>query len=288
MVSWLRGFVGGRGRPVTVIGILAAAVIVYIIFVGVLFVFQSRLIYFPERDLTADPSDIGLEFEAVTLAASDGVALSAWFIPSEESRGTVLFCHGNAGNISDRLDSLLIFNRLGLDVLIFDYRGYGESQGTPDEAGTYRDAEAAWRYLLETRGVDPSRIIVFGRSLGGAVAAWLAERHDPAMLILESSFVSLADIGGRVYPFLPIGLILRHRYETAAYLAGVSSPVLVVHSFDDETMPYDQGLRLFQAALDPKRLLEISGSHNQGFVTSDAVYRDGLEDFIAGYLGEAR
>jgi len=272
---------------VTVIGILAAAVAVYIIFVGVLFIFQSRFIYFPERSLMADPTDIGLEFEDVALTTSDGVTLSAWFIPSEESRGTVLFCHGNAGNISHRLDSIRIFNRLGLDILIFDYRGYGESEGSPDETGTYRDAEAAWRYLVETRDVDPDRIVVFGRSLGGAVAAWLAERHTPAMLIVESSFVSLADVGSRLYPYLPVSLIIRYRYDTAACLAGVGCPVLVVHSRDDETMPYDQALRLFQAAREPKRLLEISGSHNQGFMTSGVVYLDGLEDFIAEYLGEA-
>lgn len=272
----------------TVIGILSAVVVVYAVIVGVFFIYQSRFIYFPERGLTADPTSIGLDFEDVSLVTSDGVTLSAWYIPSDQSRGVVLFCHGNAGNISGRLDSIQIFNRLGLDVLIFDYRGYGESQGTPDEAGTYRDAEAAWRYLVETRGVDPGRVIVFGRSLGGAVAAWLAERHTPAMLILESSFVSLADVGSRVYPYLPIGLILRYRYDTAAHLSGVNSPVLVVHSRDDETMPFDQGLRLYRAAPEPKRLLEISGSHNQGFVTSGAVYRDGLEGFISEYLGEAR
>ena len=272
----------------TVFGILGAVAVVYIIFVGILFILQSRFIYFPERDLTADPAGIGLEFEDVALETSDGVTLSAWFIPSDQSRGTLLFFHGNAGNISHRLDSIQVFNRLGLDVLIFDYRGYGESEGTPDEIGTHRDAEAAWRYLIETRGVDPGRVILFGRSLGGAVAAWLAERHTPAMLILESSFVSLADVGSRVYPFLPVGLILRHRYDTAVHLTGVNSPVLVVHSRDDETIPFDQGLRLYRAALEPKRLLQISGSHNQGFLTSGAVYRDGLEGFISEHLGEAR
>ena len=170
-IAWLRKLVGGKGRPVTIIGILAAAIAVYIIFVGGLFLFQDRLIYFPERDLIADPSDIGLEFENVTLLASDGVTLSAWFIPSNRSRGMVLFSHGNAGNISHRLDSIQIFNRLRLDVLILDYRGYGLSQRNPDEAGIYLDAEAAWRYLVETRRVDPDRVVVFGRSLGGAVAA---------------------------------------------------------------------------------------------------------------------
>ena len=272
----------------TVIGILSAAVVVYAVVVGGLFIYQSRFIYFPERDLTADPTAIGLDFEDVALTTTDDLTLSAWFIPSEESRGTVLFCHGNAGNISHRLDSILIFNRLGLDVLIFDYRGYGDSQGFPDENGTYRDAEAAWSYLVETRAVNPGRIIIFGRSLGGAVAAWLAERYPPAMLIVESSFVSLADIGRRVYPFLPVGLILRYRYETAAHLAGVNCPVLVVHSRDDETMPYDHGVRLHQAAAEPKRLLTISGSHNQGFATSGAAYRDGVEDFISEYLPWSR
>ena len=211
----------------------------YLIFVGFLFIFQSQYIYFPERTLSADPSSIGLHFESVSFETVDGVKLSGWFIPSESAKGVILFCHGNAGNISHRLESIQIFNRFGLDIFIFDYRGYGQSQGKPSEQGTYKDAEAAWRYLIEERQVLPNEIIVFGRSLGAAVASWLAQSHTPGALILESTFTSLADIAATLYPYLPVRLLLRFEYNTAEYLGRVDCPVLIVHSHDDEmTCPH--------------------------------------------------
>jgi len=267
--------------------IIRIAIIVtgaYILFAGFLFVFQSRYVYFPERILLADPSSIGLDFESVSFETEDGVRLFGWFIPEENARSVVLFCHGNAGNISHRLESIQIFHRLGLSVFIFDYRGYGQSEGRPTERGTYADAEAAWRYLVEERRINPNEIIVFGRSLGGAVASRLAQSHAPGALIVESAFTSLPNIAATIYPYLPVRLLLRFKYNTVEYITKVDCPILVVHSRDDEIMPFNHGQRLFEVAREPKRFLEITGTHNQGFIMSGERYEEGLNMFISEYL----
>ncbi len=266
------------------IWILTIIAVVYIIFTGFFFVFQSQYIYYPERILSADPGSIGLYFESVSFETVDGVKLSGWFVPSESSRGVILFCHGNAGNISHRLESIQIFHRLGLDIFIFDYRGYGQSEGKPTEHGTYKDAEAAWQYLIEERQVKPNEIIVFGRSLGGAVASWLAQNHTPRALIIESTFTSLADIAAKLYPYLPVRLLLRFEYNTAEHLGRVNYPVLIVHSRDDEIMPFSHGRQLFEMANEPKEFLEITGTHNEGFITSGKHYEEGLNAFILEHV----
>ena len=257
---------------------------VYVAFAGLVFIFQSSFIYYPERTLSADPGNIGLSFENVSFETTDGVKLSGWFIPCDGARGVILFCHGNAGNISHRLDSIQIFHQLGLDIFIFDYRGYGQSEGKPSESGTYRDVEAAWQYLIKERQCMPDKIIIFGRSLGGAIAAYQACSHKPGALILESTFTSVPDLGAKVYPFLPVKLISRFKYDTEGYLERVNCPVLIVHSPDDEMMPYKHGQRLFEAANEPKEFLKISGSHNEGFIISGKLYEEGLDAFISKYL----
>ncbi|MEE9399510.1 MAG: alpha/beta hydrolase, partial [Dehalococcoidales bacterium] len=261
---------------------------IYILFAGSLFIFQSHYIYYPESTLLDDPGRIGLHFETVSFENMEGLKLSGWFIPGDGARGIVLFCHGNGGNISHRLESIQVFHRLGLDVFIFDYRGYGQSEGKPTEYGTYKDAEAAWRYLVEERQVDASEIIIFGRSLGGAVAAWLARGHMPGALILESTFTSIPDVAAKMYPYLPVRLLLRFKYNTAEYLSGVKCPVLIVHSRDDEVMAFGHGRRLFEVAKEPKKFLEITGTHNEGFLTSGKDYEEGLNTFISTYLGASR
>ena len=257
---------------------------VYIIFAGFLFISQSHYIYYPVHALSTDPGSIGLNFESVSFETTDRVKLSGWFIPGENARGVILFCHGNAGNISHRLESIQIFHQLGLDIFIFDYRGYGQSEGKPTEPGTYQDAEAAWRYLTEERQVNPNKVIVFGRSLGGAVASWLAQRHTPGALIVESTFTSLPDIAASVYPYLPVRLLLRFKYNTAEYLGRINCPVLIVHSRNDEIMPFSHGQRLFEIAKEPKKFLEITGTHNEGFITSGKSYEDGLNAFVSEYM----
>ena len=262
----------------TILAFVAAG---YAAICALAYIFQSRMVFFPDRKLVGEPSAMGLAFEDVLFKASDGIGIHGWFVPAVGARYTLLFCHGNAGNISHRFDSLRIFNELGLSVLIFDYRGYGRSEGVPpSEAGTYVDAEAVYRWLVDERGVDPSTIIVFGRSLGSGVAVELASRVECAALIAESSFTSLPDVGQRAYPILPVKLLSRIRYDSAARIDAVRVPKLFVHSRDDEIIPFSLGRRLFDAAPEPKTFLEINGDHNSGFVISRGQYIAGLAAFI--------
>lgn len=267
------------------IGILGAVVAVYVGLCVLVLAFQSRLVYFPFGGIDATPEAVGLAYEEVELEAEDGVRLAAWFVPAEHSRGVVLFCHGNAGNRSHRLDTLYIFRQLGFSTLIFDYRGYGGSGGRPSERGTCLDAEAAWRHLVEAKGIAPREIVVHGRSLGGAVAAWLAQRHTPAALVLESTFTSVPDMGARLYPFLPVRLLARIRYPTLERLPELRCPILVVHSREDDIVPFAHGRRLFEAAREPKDFLEIQGGHNEGFALSGSHYTDGLNAFLSRHVG---
>lgn len=245
---------------------------------------QSSLIYHPVRDLSATPQHIGLSFEDVELLTEDELRLHGWFIASENARGTVLFFHGNAGNISHRLDSIAIFNRMNLNVFIFDYRGYGQSQGRATEEGSYRDAEAAWSYLTGRRGIEAANVIVFGRSLGSSVAAWLASRHRPAALILESGFSSVTSMAQRLYPFLPVKWLTKFDYDTRSYVSTIACPLLVVHSKNDEIIPYAEGRQVFDAAPADKQFLDIRGGHNDGFLVSGQAYIENLSAFIDDQL----
>ena len=254
--------------------------VVYVAFGALVFFFQSYVVYQPSEKLDETPSDYGLDFEDIPLTAEDGTKLHAWYVPRDKAKYTLLFCHGNGGNISHRIGAIQTFHGLGLNVLIFDYRGYGRSEGKPTEAGTYQDVEAAWKYLVETRGVPPERIVVFGCSLGGAIAAHLAHKHTPAALILESTFTSAPDAGAKLYPFLPIRWLCRFSYDTQSIIGEMNCPILVVHSRQDEMVPYEFGQALFDAARGDKHFLEISGSHNMGRSTSSEQYINGLAAFL--------
>lgn len=273
----------------SLISITSVFAIGYAVLAAALFFFQPRLLYFPDmpaRAVEANPEDIGLDFEPLTLTTRDGEQLDAWFIPAIQSRGVLLFCHGNAGNMSHRLDSIRLFHDLGLSVLIFDYRGYGRSSGSPTEQGTYLDVDAAWDYLVEKRRILPTQIILFGRSLGAAIAADLASRQDAAAVILESAFTSVPDIAATLYPWLPVRWLSRFRYDTLKKLAAIHSPLLIVHSRDDEIIPFANGERLLAAANEPKQLLKLRGGHNDGFIVSGKTYIDGLESFLGNLPGE--
>jgi fermentation-respiration switch protein FrsA (DUF1100 family) len=268
--------------------LITLAASLYLLLGLVLYLFQGSMVYLsgmPGRELTATPADIGLTYEDVEIGTPDGERLHGWYVNAPSAPGVVLFFHGNAGNISHRLESIAIFHRLGLDVLIVDYRGYGQSTGRPSERGTYRDAQAAWDYLVDSRGIAPSNIVIFGRSLGAAVGAWLAARTRPAGVIVESGFTSGADMAKRIYPFYPAALLTRLKYPVIEYLAGLTSPLLVVHSRDDEIIPFEMGRTLYEAAPQPKRLLELRGGHNAGFWISRETYSPGLAAFFDSVLG---
>lgn len=258
--------------------------IVALVYVGlgaVLYFFQSRLVYRPDSEIVNTPRDVGLDYEDLTLQAEDGTELSAWYVPADGAEHVILFCHGNGGNISHRLDSLHLFHRMGLSVLMFDYRGYGRSKGKPSEEGTYQDARAAWDFLADERQISPDRIIIHGRSLGGAVAARLAKDRQAKALILESTFTSVPKMGAELYPYLPIRWLCRFSYDTQSILPEIECPVLVIHSPEDDLVAISHGRALFEAAGQPKQFLEISGTHNEGYYTSGDVYTDGLKGFLA-------
>ena len=173
-----------------------------------------------------------------------------------------------------------MFNELGLNVLMVEYRGYGQSEGTASEHGTRLDALAAWDYLVTGRGVSNDKIVLFGRSLGGAVAAQLAQEQRPAGLVLESTFTSVPDIGADVYPWLPVRLLSAISYDSLSAVPGFSFPVMIVHSPQDDIIPYHHGQALFNAAKEPKHFLEIGGGHNGGYLQDRQAYLDGLRQFL--------
>jgi uncharacterized protein len=275
----------GKGSPAvrllwSVLRIIAVAYLGAILMGSFL---QDSLIYYPSKTIGQTPAQVGLGFQEVALKASDGVAISAWHVPAVLKGGrTIVFCHGNAGNIGDRLDKLAIFNSLGVSTLIFDYRGYGKSSGKPNEKGTYLDAQAAYDWLRDVKGVAGGDIVAYGESLGGAVAAHLASERDCGGLILDSTFTSVADVGANAFPFLPVRLMVGKKYDTTAVIGKVKCPVLMIHSRNDEIVPFALGQKLFGMANEPKTFVEIRGGHNDGFAVSEETYTNGLRDWLGG------
>ena len=264
---------------------LQIILLVYLGLTALIYFRQSSLVFLPEidRSFRASPADIGLAFTSLKLVTADGEALDAWFVPADTkraARGLIVFFHGNAGNIGHRLDYLRMFHDLGLATLIFDYRGYGLSSGVPSEEGTHLDAEAAWLHATQALGFPAGRIVLFGESLGGGVATRLAAEHHPGALVLASTFTSVPDMGADLYPLLPVRLLARIRYDSLTQLAQIACPLLVIHSRDDNIIPFAHGQRLFAAAHQPKEFLEIAGGHNDSFVFGREDWVRQLDGFL--------
>lgn len=256
----------------------------YLALVLLIYLSQSRLVYFPDKQLSNTPGMFGLDYSSLSIATDDGETLHGWWVPVPDAKGTVLFFHGNAGNISHRINYLTMFKRLGYNTLLFDYRGYGQSSGTPSESGTYLDAQAVWRHLIETQMIAPEQIALFGESLGGPIAAWLAAREKPGLLALASTFTSVPDLATQIYPFLPVRWISRFEYNTLESLQSVTCPVFIAHSPQDEIIPFQHGQRLFQAASEPKYFLTLEGGHNNGFVFMQPEWQKALGTFMDQHL----
>lgn len=244
---------------------------------------EERMLFAPFRKIHATPAALKLDFEDLTLKSTDKVTINAWFVPAKKASQTILYCHGNGGNLSNYLGPIASFHSMGCNVLALDYRGYGKSSGTPSEKGFYDDAKTAWTYLVETRKIPPEQIIVVGWSLGGAVAAQLASTQKPGGLILESSFTQVRDMARVRMPFIPEGAAIldevRNEFATLEYVTRIHCPLLVIHSSQDRMVPFAQGQAIFKAAPDPKTFLKVTGSHNGGCV-NDPKYFPGIRTFL--------
>jgi fermentation-respiration switch protein FrsA (DUF1100 family) len=265
--------------------ILAAAVVIYCGILLLLRIYESRLIYFPgpERTLLPPAPSLRLPVQRVEFSTADDVRIVAWSIPAEpSSEWWLLICHGNAGNLSqfDRPLHYAGLRQLGLNLLAFDYRGYGESEGSPSEAGLYRDADAAYRYLRENLSVSPSRIIIFGHSLGSAVAIDLASRVPSAGLIAEGAFTSAVDRGAELYPYIPVRWIAASRFSSFDKISRVTVPKLFLHAVRDEVIPLAHGRRVYQKATEPKRFVELQGGHGDAFEADSTRYFGAVADFL--------
>ena len=245
--------------------------------------FEHSQVYHPDRVLTATGAELGRPFEDVRFKASDGVELNGWFFPastnSHRPKLAVLVCHGNAGNISHRLDTCAALLATGVNVFVFDYRGYGRSQGRPSEEGTYRDAQAAYQWLRQ-KGFAGTNIIAFGESLGGGIAAELAVREPLGGLVLQSTFTSIPDMGAELFPWLPVRWLGTIHYDTQSKLPRLHVPVLVMHSPADELIRFHHGQSNFAAANEPKLFWELKGEHNDPLADAQHFIA-GMEKFLA-------
>ncbi|MGH7930976.1 MAG: alpha/beta hydrolase [Candidatus Binatia bacterium] len=244
---------------------------------------EERLIFHPDNVIHQTPGNVGLIFDDVHFTARDGVRLNGWYIPHTGAQRTLLWFHGNAGNISHRVQNIkLLHDNLRINVFIFDYRGYGRSEGKISETGTYLDGSAAIDYLRGQYQVPPGQMVLFGRSLGAAVAAEMATQVESLILILESPFVSVPEMARTIFPLLPLRSLLSTQYNTLEKVQHVKSPLLILHGDQDEVVPYSQGRKVFEAANEPKRFYTIPGaSHNDTYLAGGDPYfaalRDGIE-----------
>ena len=227
--------------------------------------FEHNQVFHPTRVLEASGAELGRPFEDVFFRSNDGIQLNGWFFPantnSPRASLAVLICHGNGGNISHRLDMVAALLITGVNVFLFDYRGYGRSQGYPTEEGTYRDADAAYNWLM-AKGFAGKDILLFGESLGGGVAAELASRVTTGGLVLQSTFTCIPDIGAELFPWLPVHWLCRTKYDTLSKLPRIQAPVLVMHSRGDRLISFRHSQRNFEAANQPKLFCELLGDHN--------------------------
>jgi hypothetical protein len=277
-LSWLR-----------MVTIAAAATVTF--WTIAIMVFEEKFIYFPEKF----PKGAYEQARSIPnlrdcwITSEDGVKLHGWFAPAESAKATLVISHGNGGNISYRYLLMRSLQRRKFNVLMYDYRGYGRSEGTPDEEGIYKDGRACFDYALTLPEVDPKKVILWGTSLGGAVATEVATRRPAAGLILESTFTSGKDVARILYPFLPVAPFMHSKFNTIEKIKALHTPLLIMHGDLDEILPFELGRQLFAAANNPKDFYEITGArHNDTFFVGGDEYFTRVDQFATSALSASR
>ncbi len=269
------------------LSLLLTILVAYLLVLALVRMFESRLIFFPNYPgrLEGNWHPHALPVEDVWLTASDGIKLHAWWISDNNARFTFLAFHGNASNIVNRAPIYEFLRSTHANVFALEYRGYGRSEGKPGEAGFYRDAETAYDYLVNTRGIDRKAIISFGQSLGTAVATHLAARRQVAGVVLEAAFPSASRVAHKVFWFLPgLSLLVRGQFDTQAWIKEIHAPILIVHSNQDPVIPFQLGQEVYVAALPPKNFLEISGyCHEESSLIAPTQYRTALQQLLSSF-----
>ncbi len=270
-----------RVNEMSVLMKILLIVVIALILFRIYFIFlEQQSLYYPAMEVLETPADIGIGYEEVSFKTVDGENLNGWYMPVKDARTTVLYCHGNAGNICHRLHKVKFFNEMGVNFFIFDYRGYGKSSGRPGEKGLYSDAIAACDYLMSRDDVDKSKIVMYGKSLGGPVAAEVCLRRKISALILESSFASVLIRAQQLYPFLPMKFLITQKYDALNKIKDIDIPKLIVHGRNDEIISFSHGQILFDAAAEPKQFLPFEGGHNDEVYVTSPEYKEKLKKFL--------
>lgn len=262
------------------ISLIAALVGGYLLLLAFMYLFQGKLIFLPSSDLIVTPQDAGLNAEDVWIETGDGEQLHGWYFPNNSAEYVVVLSHGNAGNISNRIDIAKFLQEIGVSVLIYDYRGYGQSSGEPSEEGFYSDIEAVINYLKTEEKYSEQRMILYGRSLGGAVASYAASKFDVSGLVLDSAFKNLKAMVSDLYPFVP-AFLASYEFPTEQYLQQLSGmPVMIMHSPNDTIVDISHGRALFEIAKEPKTFVELRGGHNDSFHASVDIHSKSWKAFL--------
>ncbi len=255
-------------------------ILIFIAFaVGYVKYIENRVLFYPMKEIEFTPGFEGLSFEDVYIKTEDNIEINGWFIPDNKAKFTLLFCHGNAGNIGHRLEKITLLREAHLNIFIIDYRGYGRSRGRPSEAGIYLDAEAGYDYLVNERKVRPEHIILYGESLGCAAVIHLAAEKKAGALIAEGAFTKGRDMARRIYPFLP-AFLFSDSYNSLAKIRKIAAPKLFIHSKNDEIVPFALSEQLYNAAAEPKRFQELFGGHNTAYMESREKYVSCIAEFV--------
>ncbi len=263
------------------------AIALYAALLAAVWFMQDHLLFGRRtQEHVANPASREWVYEDVWVESA-GERTHGWWIPLDNAAGAVLFSHGSGRNVSGYLEDAALFRELNLSVLLYDYGGYGLSEGSPSEARCRADARAMWNHLVLERNIPPDRIIVAGSSLGGGPTADLAASVEPAAVLLESTYTSIPDVVSQSYPFIPAKLLCRTQFRNLEKIQQIGCPIMIVHSRDDTVIPFEHGQRLFERAAEPKRFLEIHGAHYGGKFSSKQGYLEGLRAFLfPGVLSE--